>query len=171
MEIAFQEHSTVPSQIDMPQIRPLQAGDAEAVLDLAQSLRRWFSPRDLQQITSLLRDHPSGLVAEAGDSLVGFLLLAPTGDPAILEIAWMGVAAAWQRHGIGSALLRLLAQDLAGRGVRTLEVSTVAESAGYPPYEATRAFYRRNGFVDLRIDPDYYWPGGDRLILRRSLID
>jgi ribosomal protein S18 acetylase RimI-like enzyme len=155
----------------MPRIRPLQAGDAGAVLGLAQSLRRWFSPRDLQQILALLRDQPSGLVAEAGDGLVGFLLVAPTEDPEVLEMAWMGVDASVQRHGIGSALLGHLEQELAGSGVRTLEVSTVAESAGYPPYEATRAFYRRNGFVDLRIDPDYYWPGGDRLVLRRNLLN
>ena len=32
---------------------------------------------------------------------------------------------------------------------------------------ATRAFYHARGFVDRRTDRDYYWPGGDRLLLRR----
>jgi ribosomal protein S18 acetylase RimI-like enzyme len=159
----------VLSQVAWPPIRPLRAGDSAAVLSLAQSLHRWFSPRDLQQIAALQRDRPSGLVAEADSSLVGFLLAAPTDDPAILEVAWMGVDAAWQRRGIGGALLDHLERDLAGTSIRMLEVSTLAESAGYPPYEATRAYYRHHGFVDVRVDPDYYWPGGDRLVLRRSV--
>ncbi len=150
-------------------VRPLRAADAAAVQVLARALRRWFSPHDLREIEELLRERPSGLVADFEGRMIGFLLDAPTADPHVLEIAWMAVDEAWQRRGIGSALLDHLLAALPGQGVRAVEVSTVAESAGYAPYAATRAFYHRHGFVDQRVDLDYYWPGGDRLLLRRTV--
>ena len=134
-------------------------------------MRRWFSPPDLREIDALLSDDPSGWVAlDAPGTIVGFLLDARTGDPAIREVAWMAVAEAWQGRGVGSILLERLEDTASAAGILALEVSTVAESAGYAPYEATRAFYHRRGFVDVRVDPDYYWPGGDRLLLRKALV-
>jgi GNAT superfamily N-acetyltransferase len=150
-------------------LRLLSSADHPAVLELAGALRRYFSPRDLAEIGALLGRQPSGWVALAGDELAGFLLDAPAAEPAVRELAWMAVAAHWQRRGIGSALLDALLEDARARGDRAIEVATVAQSAGYAPYEATRAFYHHRGFVDVRVDPDYYWPGGDRLVLRRAL--
>jgi ribosomal-protein-alanine N-acetyltransferase len=101
--------------------------------------------------------------------MVGFALDAPTADPHVREIAWMGVAGARQGQGVGTRLLDRLTADLRARGITSVEVSTVAASAAYAPYESTRAFYHARGFWDVRVDPDYYWPGGDRLVLRKSL--
>lgn len=151
-------------------VRRLREGDARSVAELAGDLRRYFSPADLRAIADLLEQRPSGLLAlDEGGRVLGFLLDAPTDDPRVREIAWMGVAEPYQRRGIGSLLLRTLADALAAAGYTAVEVSTVAESAGYAPYEATRTFYHLRGFVDVRIDPDYYWPGGDRLLLRRAV--
>lgn len=152
------------------QVRRLREADAGAVLQLARDLRRFFSPADLRAIAGLLEQAPSGLVAtDEHGHIVGFLLDAPTGDREVREIAWMGVAEPYQGRGIGTRLLRTLLDALIAQGYRGVEVSTVAASAGYPPYEATRTFYHHKGFVDVRVDPDYYWPGGDRLLLRRPL--
>lgn len=155
---------------DAPFIRPLTAADISAVNALAREMRRWFSPPDLREIDVLLREDPSGwVVGDAPGTIVGFLLDARTSDPAMREVAWMAVAEPWQGRGVGSILLERLEGAAGAAGIRALEVSTVAESAGYAPYEATRAFYHRRGFVDVRVDPDYYWPGGDRLVLRKVL--
>lgn len=151
-------------------IRPLTARDAPAVRALAASLRRWFSPHDLVRIDALLETQPSGWVAVAPDgALLGFLLGMPMADPRRYEIAWMAVAASQHGRGIGTQLLERLLAELRARGIDAVEVSTVAESAGYAPYEATRAFYHARGFMDVQVDPDYYWPGGDRLVLRQTL--
>lgn len=153
-------------------LRPLAGADAQAVQELAASLRRYFSPSDLSQIAQLLRERPSGWVAIDGEGgVVGFLLDAPTSDPKVRELAWMGVTTPLQGHGIGTRLVERMIDSAAAEGVRAIEASTVAESAGYPPYAATRAFYHHRGFVDQRVDQDYYWPGGDRLVLRRTLGD
>ena len=151
-------------------VRRLLPGDAAVVETLAASLRRWFSPADLRQIATLLHDAPSGWVAlDGAGSVVGFLLDAPVDEPGVREVAWMAVAEDWQRRGVGTSLLEAMIAAMPTAGVHTLEVSTVAASAGYAPYAATRAFYHRRGFVDTRIDPDYYWPGGDRLLLRKRI--
>jgi len=157
---------------DTFEVRPLAPDDAVAVRGLAGRLRRWFSPADLRAIDALLRERQGGWVARtrAGEGvLIGFLLTAPTPDPFMREIAWMGVDEALQGHGVGTALLNRAVEDATADGLRELDVSTVAASAGYAPYEATRAFYHARGFVDHSVDRDYYWPGGDRLVLRRPL--
>ena len=52
--------------------------------------------------------------------------------------------------------------DLARTGVSVVTVKTLDSSAGYAPYEATRAFYEHNGFVYVdTIDPLPGWPPGN----------
>ena len=83
---------------------------------------------------------------------------------AVAELSWMAVSPLRHRQGIGTALLRFMERDLVRRGVRLLLVKTLAPESGYPPYEPTRRFYRKNGF--------YSWkqliliPGGDRATVR-----
>jgi ribosomal protein S18 acetylase RimI-like enzyme len=153
-------------------ITPLTPNETTAVRRLAASLRRWFSPTDLRAIDTLLQAAAAGWVAHDGTDtamIVGFLLTAPTPDPRVREVAWMGVGETWQGRGVGTALLDRAASAATLDGMRALEVSTVAASANYAPYEATRAFYHARGFIDQRVDRDYYWPGGDRLVLRRPI--
>jgi ribosomal protein S18 acetylase RimI-like enzyme len=151
-------------------VRALCTTDIQPIRMLSRQLRRYFSPIDLREMDDLLARAPSGLVAlQSSGEMLGFLLDSPTGDPLVREIAWMAVAAAWQNRGIGSLLLREACASFIRQGVVAVEVCTVAASSGYHPYDATRAFYYRRGFRDVRIDPDYYWPGGDRLVLRHDL--
>ena len=152
-------------------IDALTPDDDPAVRYLAARLRRWFSPVDLRAISTLLHENPAGWIARGrvGAGVVGFLLTVPTPDPSVCEVAWMGVDETWQGRGVGTALLDRATVAAASDGMRELEVSTVAASAGYAPYEATRAFYHARGFVDHGVDRDYYWPGGDRLVLRRPI--
>jgi hypothetical protein len=44
---------------------------------------------------------------------------------------------------------RLLSGVLRDQGTALVEVKTLDRSAGYEPYEATNAFYERNGFIRI----------------------
>lgn len=46
---------------------------------------------------------------------------------------------------------------LSADGVHLVEVKTLDQSADHPPYEATRAFWERHGFI--QIDSIYSLPG------------
>src|SRR6516225_3605197 len=71
-------------------------------------------------------------------------------------------AASHEAWGHGTRLLRSVLDNLAETGVSVVTVKTLDSSAGYAPYEATRAFYERNGFVYVdTIDPLPGWPPGN----------
>jgi ribosomal protein S18 acetylase RimI-like enzyme len=151
-------------------IRSLARADAPAVLALARSLGPWFNREGLEEMERDLATH-EGLVAEAEGRLAGFALWRPCGDRAV-DLSWMGVAADLHRRGVGTAILDAVLASQLRAGIRTLEVSTVADSCDYGPYEGTRRFYRARGFRDLRVDPGHYGTGDDRydrLVLRREV--
>jgi hypothetical protein len=45
----------------------------------------------------------------------------------------------------------------------------LAETSAAPPYEATRQFYLRTGFVPLSDIPDFYRAGDGRVIFGKRL--
>jgi GNAT superfamily N-acetyltransferase len=63
-------------------------------------------------------------------------------------------AAIIRGRGHGTMLLGHVVGHLATTGISVVAAKTLARSAGYRPYEATRAFWERNGFVHIdTIDP------------------
>jgi hypothetical protein len=60
------------------------------------------------------------------------------------------------------ALLDSLLDELRGDGMQLVEVKTLGSSAGYAPYDATRAFWEHRGFVQIdTIDPLPGWRSGN----------
>jgi len=151
-------------------VRRFVPGHAADVLALARSLGDWFNDEGLRQMETDLRNH-AGHVALLGSRLVGFETWNPV-DGRVANLSWMGVAKDVQRAGIGRTLVEAIVPDLRSAGFRFLEVSTVADSVDYRPYERTRAFYRAIGFADERVDRGFFQdPDGpyDRLLLRLDL--
>ncbi len=135
---------------------------------LARSLGEWFNAEGLEAMErDLSRDR--GLVLEEEGRLLGFALWRPVGEGTV-DLAWMGVDPARHRRGLGTLLLVAVLEDVRRAGHGAVEVSTVADSCDYEPYERTRRFYRARGFSDHRVDPGFYGPPKDRydrLVLRR----
>ena len=46
---------------------------------------------------------------------------------------------------------------------------TLDESADYPPYDGTRAFYRKEGFLPLEVFPTFWDEGNPCLFLARTV--
>ena len=144
--------------------------DAQAMLAVARSLPAWFNEGGLQEMTRDFALHQSA-VAVADGQVVGFITWAPsphTPEPGLVEVTWLGVMPEMQGEGVGRWLVAYLQGVCRAGGVHTLQVSTLADSVEYKPYEATRAYYRAVGFRDFRVDAGFY-DGDDRLLLRKPV--
>jgi putative acetyltransferase len=126
------------------EIRSERAADAEAVSTVNAAA---FGRPDEARLVERLREHAQlylGLVALADGTVVGHILFTPVtlhcyqAPSTVMALAPMAVLPAWQRRGIGSALVRegLEACRAAGQDVVVV--------VGHP------AFYPRFGFVPAR---------------------
>jgi len=78
------------------------------------------------------------------------------------EILWAAVDRDRRGTGVGTLLVEHVLDALAEDGVVLVEAKTLDRSAGYGPYEATRAFWERRGFMQIdRIDPMPGWQPGN----------
>ena len=90
------------------------------------------------------------------------IAVAARKSPSGAEILWLAVASARRGHGHGTRLLGHVLDHLAAEGISVVEAKTLDRSSGYRPYEATRAFWERNGFVHVdTIDPLPDWAPGN----------
>lgn len=114
------------------------------------------------------REHPDYLfvVAEHEGRPVGYACfgLASLSD-GVFDLYWIVVDPSGQGRGVGRSLLRATEREARARGGRWV----VAETSGMPSYEATRAFYRASGYVELGRLPEYYRAGDDKVFYGRAL--
>ncbi|HQT86797.1 MAG: hypothetical protein B7Z58_17505 [Acidiphilium sp. 37-64-53] len=100
-----------------------------------------------------------GYVIEPG----GLVLARAVADEA--EILTIGVAPAVRRQGLARRLLGLALDESRQRGAATMFLEVAADNA------PALGLYRSCGFKDCGIRRDYYGPGADALLLRRSLCE
>ncbi len=129
-----------------------RASECEAIL---RSLPMWFGiePALLMYARDSAEMPTFGLTKE--DRLVGFLTLQEH-FPYAWEIHCIAISAAARGQGHGSRLLAHAESWLANRGVRFLQVKTVAATSVSTEYAETRKFYERRGFVPIEIFPELW---------------
>jgi GNAT superfamily N-acetyltransferase len=141
-------------------VRRLAAGDVPALAAIVSSLPDYFTEDVAGQVERDCAVHPGWVLAGAA-GVTGFAVAARR-SPGAAEILWIAVGPAWRGRGAGTMLLDHLLGDLAAEGVSLVEAKTLDRSAGYRPYEATRAFWERRGFVQVdMIDPLPGWEPGN----------
>lgn len=140
----------------------------DSCLQIGRSLPEHFNSNSLKEMKhSLLED--TLYVAVEKEEVTGFLIVRNKGKE-VVEISWLAVDPARQGGGVGRALVGRIEEDLTVQGVRMLMVKTLAEEANYPPFEATRRFYERAGFLRLEtIDPYPGWDGDPAVIYAKAL--
>jgi GNAT superfamily N-acetyltransferase len=144
----------------MAAVRRFEAGDAPAVTAIIRALPDYFTDDVPAKAVRDAEDHEAWIITDAG-TITGFAVAARK-SPAGAEILWMAVDASWRGRGHGTALLGHVLDHLASAGISVVEVKTLDRSSGYLPYEATRAFWERNGFVHVdTIDPLPGWQPGN----------
>lgn len=127
-----------------------RAAECEAVL---RTLPRWFGIEPA--LLMYARDSatmPTFAFEDEAGALAAFLTLHEHFADA-WEIHCVAVRAQVRGQGLGSCLLTHAETWLVQRGVRFLQVKTVAATSPSAEYAQTRAFYARRGFTPLEIFP------------------
>ena len=141
-------------------IRGLAAGDVPAVTAIVEGLPDYFTSDVPDKVSQDAASHLGWVLIDSG-AVVGFVLAARKSAGGA-EILWMAIDSARRGHGHGSCLINRVLDDLAAGGVSVVEVKTLDRSADYQPYEATRAFWERRGFVQVdTVDPLPGWSPGN----------
>jgi [ribosomal protein S18]-alanine N-acetyltransferase len=139
-------------------IGPMVAADVKRCAELEDVLFDGDDPWSPAAFLEALAAGHHYLSARDGDSVIGYVGLARAGDEA--EIHTLAVGPAYQRRGIGRALLRAVLDYAVGATV-FLEVRTDNESA--------IGLYRSEGFDVIGIRRGYYRSSGaDAFTMRRQ---
>jgi len=101
------------------------------------------------------------LVAEEGGEIQGFILTDRDGPAG--HVITLDVAPGARRRKIGTRLLEAAHASLARHGVREVELETSTTN------EAAVAFWRKHGYRECGVLPNYYQNGEDAYWMARKL--
>lgn len=151
-----------------PLLRESRSGEEAVFFEIIKSLPDYFfieeTIADLK--ADLQKQGTKTIVAASNGEVGGFLIYRAAGEAA--EILWMAVRPGFQDRGAGTLLMEEFLRRMRAAAVKTVELSTVASTTNFPPYEGTRRFYERFGFKEIRIDKNHYAPGYDRGVMRKE---
>jgi GNAT superfamily N-acetyltransferase len=141
-------------------VRRLAAGDVPALTAIVRALPDYFTEDVPAKVEGDSARH-GGWVLDDSGTIAGFTVVERK-SAAAAEILWMAVDRARRGRGHGTMLVNGVLDALAADGVRVVEAKTLDGSSDYLPYQATRAFWERRGFVRIdAIDPLPGWPPGN----------
>ena len=148
-------------------VKPLKTNTERlACLEIAKALPEWFNESGLKAMERDLKSETTFIAVENG-RVLGFITVKHLNEKA-LEILWMAVRRELRGKGIGTEMLRFVERWAVERGFEVLVVKTSGDLS-YKPYDETRRFYERRGFVRVAlIDPYPEW-GEEALIYVRCL--
>ena len=143
----------------MIRVRPHLPYELDACIEIVRGLPEFFTPDALDTIRDDFRQHQGWTATD--DGVLGFAIVDRRSNTTA-EILWAAVHRDRRGTGIGTLLIEHVLDTLAQDGVVLVEAKTLDRSAGYGPYESTRAFWERRGFVQIdRIDPMPGWQPGN----------
>jgi [ribosomal protein S18]-alanine N-acetyltransferase len=103
------------------------------------------------------------LVAEEGDTLIGYAGMMFTGGPQA-DVVTLAVDPPRWGEGIGTALLSALVAEAISRGCQEVLLEVREDNP------RARRLYQRRGFAELGIRRGYYQPSGvDAVVMRKDL--
>jgi N-acetylglutamate synthase-like GNAT family acetyltransferase len=151
-------------------IRLLDPADAPTCDAIILSLPEYFGHEGGRADCAAAVRSQDGWVAEIDGGVIGFATWQQrTADAA--EVTWMAVHRDHRHSGAGTAIIERLVADLSARGFRLAFAMTSAAhkqpQPGSDPYDDTRRFWVRRGFLPLtELD---IWDTDIALVLVRPL--
>jgi GNAT superfamily N-acetyltransferase len=154
-------------------IRPMQAGDKDAVLGLIRATG-FFTDAEVgvaEELMDVYLERPDqkdyGVVVAENDlgGPAGYMTWGPTplAEDAY-DLYWMAVAPSEQGRGRGKELVRWLEAEVGRRNGRMI----IIETSSQPKYHGTRQFYIDLEYKEVARVPDFYRAGDDRVIYAKS---
>ena len=108
-----------------------------------------------------LTDNPLYVTRDAPGNVLGFALVKNNTEHAA-ELVWLAVAEDHQRQGAGTALVNTVCTALKAKGLKLLLVKTLSKGVHYAPYDASRHFFKKAGFVHIdTLNPCPGWEPGN----------
>jgi 8-oxo-dGTP pyrophosphatase MutT (NUDIX family)/ribosomal protein S18 acetylase RimI-like enzyme len=171
--------ATAPTEPGDWSCRRATPPDAPAIDDFLESLA--------PELAHALPPASELLLAETGGRIAGLASWAPWNRPRqaadprgfdaltlpdeddAAELTLLAVSPHLRGRGIGAGLTTAAADAARTAGSTRLLAWTVSDSDVHPSSIAARAFFRRQGFVDLAVDRRIQARGEDRLVLSRPL--
>ena len=124
-------------------------------LSIMNALPEWFSPpEDIERKSKIHRDYIF-IAAYDEEQAIGFVTLK-IHNVYTADIYTIGILKKYHRLGIGHLLIDASCHYCQDHNYKFLTVKTLDESANYEPYQATRAFYLKEGFYPLEVLPTFW---------------
>lgn len=120
--------------------------ECEAIL---RSLNQWFGQEEANNKYAKDIRILDTYVALIEGNIVGYFTIKYL-TKFSAEIHLLGIYEQYHRKRIGTKLLQFIEKKLSQSGVEYLKVETLSDKSLDPFYAKTRAFYYKNGFVDLQ---------------------
>ncbi|MBM4067953.1 MAG: GNAT family N-acetyltransferase [Planctomycetes bacterium] len=155
-------------------IRPTDPADTPFLLALTEQTGV-FRPMEIQALREVLDDyHDHNRAAghrcvthASGDRIAGFAYYAPAAMTVhTWYLYWIAIQRDHQAQGIGSELLRFVEADIR---IHQPAAVLLIETSSMPSYDLTRGFYKKHGYEIEAVLRDYYAPGDDMIVFRKSL--
>jgi ribosomal protein S18 acetylase RimI-like enzyme len=126
-------------------------------LNIARKMPQYFTNKAISDMNQNLQEQ-SFYIAFEENEIIGFVSIYKKSNE-VAEISWLAVRPICQRHGFGTALVNHAISELKNQSTKILMVKTLSEEANYTPYEQTRKFYEKLGF--LHVDTIEHYPSWD----------
>ena len=154
------------------QVRELRPADADACVQVIESLPEWFSyPGAIEAIRSALSEQSGFVVSGDTDEKIDGFVTTKVNFEESLEITYLAIRASARGRGLGTTLLSTVGRVAASRGHRVVCLLTLGPSAESVPYRETVAFYVARGFARVRECRLVEWGGAPALLMEASAAD
>ena len=130
-------------------LRPYQPGDFEALYRIDRACYEpgiAYSRRMLREYLAMPESHC--LVALVDGEIAGFVI--GVWQEWYAHVITIDVMESARRHGVGSAMMGEIEQEMAAEGVRFVELETATNN------EPAVAFWKKHGYRPVSVYPRYY---------------
>ena len=154
-------------------IRSTLPEDTPPLLELARGTGV-FNSMDIQGLGEVLDDYHAfnrelghrSVTYLDGDEVHGFAYFAPAEmTDGSWYLYWIAVRKELQAKGIGGALLGYAEEEVRQNRGRQMLI----ETSSLAHYEPTHRFYRKYGYQETAVVPDYYAEGDSMVIFRKRM--